>query len=349
MAMEYARLYFDFFTSEKTQFLLDECGSEGVVCLQRLWVRAGQRNNDGVFNKTGRALEKIAGWKGESGKLVGSLTDPDFMFLEKISDNEYRLHNWLENNEHLSDKAKEMRVDKARRAANARWGNKEQDDATGMPLECSKDAKPMPVACSSMLGDANLTKHNVTELKVSTKDSVDENPKPDKKKELAQQIIDHFNKITGRDNGTKRPITLTGKTKSQIMARIKEGYRIDDFKKVTEVCYYNWKDTEFSDRIHPITIFNSEMDKRIDWQRSDVTEEETLPQDPESVFFRALPSIIQLRNNKQIHRDTFMRDLKEADEEQRAKMLKRIGMEDYQTAEQRANIKKVSELVGEVK
>jgi uncharacterized phage protein (TIGR02220 family) len=54
------------------------------------------------------------------------------------------------------------------------------------------------------------------------------------------------------------------------VARIKEGYQLEDFKKVTEVCYHNWKDDkEFKDRIHPITLFNNEMDKRIDWKKKD--------------------------------------------------------------------------------
>lgn len=100
--------------------------------------------------------------------------------------------------------------------------------------------------------------------------SVDEIPKPDKKEELASSILEHFNKITGRDNGNGRPITLTGKTKSQIMARIKEGYKLEDFKHVSEVCHHNWNDDkEFKGRIHPITIFNNEMDKRLVWEKRD--------------------------------------------------------------------------------
>jgi uncharacterized phage protein (TIGR02220 family) len=250
MAMEYARLYFDFFTSEKTQFLLDECGSKGVVCLQRLWVRAGQRNNDGLFN----------------------LTDPDFVFLEKVSENEFRLHNWLENNDHLSEKAKEMRTEKARRAGLAS-AEKRKQEATTSQLQVNNESTASQLnPTRGQLGSTNLTKHNLKEH--NTKNIADENPKPDPKQQLAEQIINHFNKTTGRDNGKKRPITLTGKTKSQIMARIKEGYKLDDFKHVTEVCYYNWiDDKEFKGRIHPQVIFNNEMDKRLVWEKKDKSRE----------------------------------------------------------------------------
>jgi hypothetical protein len=194
MAMEYARLYFDFYNCEKVQYLMDICGYQGVVCLQRLWIRAGQRNNDGVFIKSSRALEKIAGWKGDPGLLINTLIDADFPLLDKLGEKEYLLHNWEENNPHLSEKAQEKRTERARKAANARWQEKENIDANSMQQECSEDAQCMLNDAKGMLGDANLTKRNLTELKVSKKPLSSKSEKIDLLDSLIDRIMNYWKK-----------------------------------------------------------------------------------------------------------------------------------------------------------
>lgn len=176
MGMEYARLYFDFFTSEKTQFLLDECGDHGVLCLIRLWIRAGQRNNDGVFKKTGRAIEKVAGWKGKKGKLIEVLTDPDFLFLETVSESEFLLHNWENNNPHLSEKAVELRTERARRAGLASAEARKKTSTTSQLQVNSESTHSQLNPTKLQLGSTNVTKGNVTEGKIIKE-------KKDKKKE----------------------------------------------------------------------------------------------------------------------------------------------------------------------
>jgi uncharacterized phage protein (TIGR02220 family) len=249
MGMEYARLYFDFFTSEKTQYLIDECGDSGPICLMRLWVRAGQRNNDGVFLKSGRALEKIAGWKGEKGKLVKTLTDPDFLFLDEISENEFALHNWDNNNPHLGEKAKQIRTDKARRAGLASAEKKKQE-ATTSQLQVNSESTPSQLnPTQGQLGSTNVTKGKVTKGKVTKKRNI-------KEKIPYEEIVDFLNETL------KRNYKHTTKTiRSKINARFNEGFTVDDFKTVITRKHKQWSaDPDMMEYLRPETLFGTKFE-----------------------------------------------------------------------------------------
>jgi uncharacterized phage protein (TIGR02220 family) len=175
-------------------------------------------------------------------------------FLTVYQDYVLHITHWDDNNQIRKD-----------RYTPSRYKDKELQplDFSGLPIgnQMATNGKPS-------IGKDRLGKGSIGNLSVDEKKLVDR--VGDKKLELAEQIIEHFNHVTGRDNGTKRPITLTGKTKSQIMARIKEGYTLDDFKHVTEVCHHNWQgDEEFEGRIHPQVLFNNQMDKRLIWKKKD--------------------------------------------------------------------------------
>jgi hypothetical protein len=169
MAMEYARLYFDFFGHEKTLNLIDVCDLEGVFGLQKLWIRAGLRNNDGLFKKSVRALEKIAGWKGESGLLIKTLTDKDFPFMEKVAENEYILHNWEFLNPHLTEKAKEMRSKRASKAGLASADKKKRISTISQQQDNSKLAHSQLNSTQPQLNSTNVTKRNLIKEKMNKK------------------------------------------------------------------------------------------------------------------------------------------------------------------------------------
>lgn len=81
----------------------------------------------------------------------------------------------------------------------------------------------------------------------------------EKKVSINQEILDYFN------SKTERRLKLTTQTNNKINARLKEGYTLEDFKTVIDVCYDLWKGTEYEKYIHPITLFNSEFEKRLNW------------------------------------------------------------------------------------
>lgn len=67
-------------------------------------------------------------------------------------------------------------------------------------------------------------------------------------------IINHLNIITGR--GYKNTQAHAG----YIKARLKEGYQLDDFKKVIEIKHKKWKGTEWEYCLRPSTLFGTKFD-----------------------------------------------------------------------------------------
>lgn len=66
-------------------------------------------------------------------------------------------------------------------------------------------------------------------------------------------VIEYLNNICG-----KKYKATTSKTKTLINARLKEGYELDDFKKVIFTMYNKWKGTQFEDYLRPATLFSAE-------------------------------------------------------------------------------------------
>lgn len=60
-------------------------------------------------------------------------------------------------------------------------------------------------------------------------------------------------------------------TKKLIKARWNEGHRLDDFKKVIDICCSNWKGKEFGNGqkgdmyLRPSTLFNGKFNERLNW------------------------------------------------------------------------------------
>lgn len=61
------------------------------------------------------------------------------------------------------------------------------------------------------------------------------------------------------------------KTKQLIKARWNEGHKLDDFKKVIDICCANWKGKEFGNGqkgdmyLRPSTLFNGKFNERLNW------------------------------------------------------------------------------------
>lgn len=80
------------------------------------------------------------------------------------------------------------------------------------------------------------------------------------------EIIDFLNEKTGKSfrHNTK-------KTRELIKARWNEGFRLDDFKKVIEICSEEWKGKTFSNGqlgdnyLQPSTLFNGKFEERLNW------------------------------------------------------------------------------------
>ena len=66
------------------------------------------------------------------------------------------------------------------------------------------------------------------------------------------EVISHLNKVCDREFKWQSEAT-----RRLIRARWKEGYRLDDFKKVIDVMYAEWHNTNFEKYLRPETLFRA--------------------------------------------------------------------------------------------
>ena len=121
------RLKVGYIDHRKTKKLRLRCGSEGVDCHIRLISETAQNNTDGVLYGMDREdVEVTAGWTGAPGIFTQALID--IKFLDILEDGNFKMHDWEENQPWVCHE--EQRKAKARKAANAKWGNSPHSDAT---------------------------------------------------------------------------------------------------------------------------------------------------------------------------------------------------------------------------
>jgi uncharacterized phage protein (TIGR02220 family) len=72
---------------------------------------------------------------------------------------------------------------------------------------------------------------------------------------LIEPIIDYLNECTGKLYKTNSKIAI-----SNINARLKEGYTLDDFKKVIQVKSTKWIGTKWEDYLTPNTLFGTKFE-----------------------------------------------------------------------------------------
>lgn len=163
------RISTDFFQHPKTVMLEKRLGPKGVLSLIKLWIWAAQTRPDGVLGK--KSCEYVAAaamWKGDCHKFVDILLELEL--LDEDEDGVLSLHNWGKRQPYATKS--EERVEKARKAAAARWEGKRSeqkefskpDNAQIMPETCSQDAHSN---AQTMLDDASgmpPTQPNQTEV-----------------------------------------------------------------------------------------------------------------------------------------------------------------------------------------
>jgi len=79
--------------------------------------------------------------------------------------------------------------------------------------------------------------------------------KPKTNDELIEKIINFLNDITGKSFKTNSKVAI-----SNINARLKEGYVLDDFIKVISVKATKWINTKFEDYLTPNTLFGNKFE-----------------------------------------------------------------------------------------
>ena len=85
--------------------------------------------------------------------------------------------------------------------------------------------------------------------------NINKNDKNDKNNNIYTPVIDYLNQ---KANKNFKPTTK--KTQSLINARIKEGFTLDDFKKVIDIKCNQWLGTEMEKYLRPETLFGTKFE-----------------------------------------------------------------------------------------
>lgn len=95
-----------------------------------------------------------------------------------------------------------------------------------------------------------------TDGQVETEYSIDKNSKDNNIYIVVQEVVSYLNEKSGKDFKTKTKSTI-----SHIKARVKEGFTVDDFKKVIDIKVSKWKnDPKMKDYIRPETLFGTKFE-----------------------------------------------------------------------------------------
>jgi uncharacterized phage protein (TIGR02220 family) len=160
--------------------------------------------------------------------------------------------------------------EKARLSAEVRWKKKNGKHAKGMRTPCAEGAIVLDSNADALNLDANgmLPK---TQDPVPH-DPISINPLPTAKSkhivEQARQVIDMLNEITGKS------FRYTDSHLAKIKSRFKEGYSLEDFRKVIENKNNQWGcDPENKKYLRPETLFSPKFDGYLN--EGKVTEEDS--------------------------------------------------------------------------
>lgn len=72
---------------------------------------------------------------------------------------------------------------------------------------------------------------------------------------ICKEILDYLNEKTGKNFKS-----TTKAHQKFIIARLNEGYKLEDFKYVVDVMYARWKFTDYEQYLQPQTLFGNKMD-----------------------------------------------------------------------------------------
>lgn len=96
---------------------------------------------------------------------------------------------------------------------------------------------------------------NIRSKELKNKEDIYIAPTSNEAEPVIAEIIDYLNKRTGKHFKTN-----VDKTKRYIKARIKEGFDIEDFKKVIEIKCRTWMGTDMEKYLRPETLFGTKFE-----------------------------------------------------------------------------------------
>ncbi len=263
--VKWIKIVTDIFDDEK-MFAI-ETKQDGYT-IELVWFKllclAGKCNKEGflMVNKkipyTDEMLSKV--FRMDVGIVQRALTLFQELEMIEVVENTYMIANWQK---YQNQKGLEELRQKARlRQQKCRAKQKELLESDTLSRDVSRDVtrdvtSQRDVICSYSLSNSNsLSNNNLDnkELKDTEIDNSDKSNK-DKYKDSINKIVDYLNLRAGTNY---KPSTK--KTQTLIIARIKEGNTVDDFKTVIDKKCNEWMGTEHEKYLRPETLFGTKFE-----------------------------------------------------------------------------------------
>lgn len=137
--MSYLNLDLNYFSHPKTMRLTGLLGKEAEVLPIKLWCYCGKHHcQDGKLSGySPQEVEAVVKWWGKSGDMVTAMLKT--AHIRELSEGGYEVVDWLEHNGHLA-----MFKERARKAAQERWGISETSNATSNAKDVPKQSPNQP-------------------------------------------------------------------------------------------------------------------------------------------------------------------------------------------------------------
>ena len=129
------------------------------------------------------------------------------------------------------------------------WAKKKREERDKKKLE---NVQPSPI-CPSKSIEKELDKDKELELELD----IEKDNKEKEMNEVCFQVIEYFNEVLGRRAFQPR----ANKNQKVIKARIREGWGLEDFKRVINYKYWHWsEDDRMSQYLRPETLFSNKFE-----------------------------------------------------------------------------------------
>lgn len=119
---------------------------------------------------------------------------------------------------------------------------------------------------NNALSDSNSLKiqENEKEKEIPKKEKDGPDETPERFSDEYREIIDYLNEKTGKRYSAKSRVN-----QGHMSARLKEGFTVEDFKKVIDTKCFQWKDDpKMSQFLRPETLFSTKFDRYLNEEKS---------------------------------------------------------------------------------
>lgn len=236
------RLSVSFFEHKKTIKLQRRLGDSGIIALQKLWIYTAINKPTGILD--GYDVEDIAiaaKWAGDADDFVQTLID--LKWIDKIEDG-FSIHDWQIHNLYACYSPE--RSAKAKKAINTRWSKR----------EILNDTQSNTTSINENILNDTQSNTNIYVEKYPSPSILSNTPYSNSNFSEIEKIVTYLNEKAEKSFKSESPQTFT-----YIQERMKEGFTVDDFKKVIDNKCGQWlKDPQFNQYLRPQTLFSTKFE-----------------------------------------------------------------------------------------